>query len=73
MKNVRSTQPRISMNFCTEFSKTHVFPCVSLTAHVVFASVDKISRIGKGAYQGRKNRDYGKVWWRNMYQNWDEE
>ena len=28
MKNVRSSQPRISMNFCTEFSKAQVFPCV---------------------------------------------
>ena len=27
MKNVRSSQPRISMNFCTEFSKAQVFPC----------------------------------------------
>ena len=43
--------------------------------HVVYASVDEISRISKGACQRRKNRniDYGKVWWRNVYQNWDEE
>ena len=27
-----------------------------LAAHVVHASVDEISRIGKGAYQRRKNR-----------------
>ena len=34
-----------------------------LTVHVVYASVDGFSRIGKGAYQRRKNRkrDYGKV------------
>ena len=24
---VRSSQPCISMNFCTEFSKVEVFPC----------------------------------------------
>ena len=28
MKNVRSSQPCFSMNICTEFSKTQVFPCV---------------------------------------------
>ena len=27
MRNVRSSQPCISMNFCTEFSKAQVFPC----------------------------------------------
>ena len=27
MKNVRSNQPCISMNFCTEFSKAQVLPC----------------------------------------------
>ena len=27
MKNVRSSQPCISMSFCTEFSKAQVFPC----------------------------------------------
>ena len=27
MKNVRSSQPFISTNFCTEFSKAQVFPC----------------------------------------------
>ena len=27
MKNVRSSQSCISMNFCTEFSKAQVFPC----------------------------------------------
>ena len=27
MKKVRSSQPCISMNFCTEFSKAQVFPC----------------------------------------------
>ena len=27
MKNVRSCQPCISMNVCTEFSKAHVLPC----------------------------------------------
>ena len=27
MKNVRSSQPCISMNFCTEFSKAQVLPC----------------------------------------------
>ena len=27
MKKVRSSQPFISMNFCTEFSKTQAFPC----------------------------------------------
>ena len=34
-----------------------------LTVHVVYASVDGFSRIGKGAYQRRKDRkrDYGKV------------
>ena len=26
MKNVRSSQPCTSMNFCTEFSKAKVFP-----------------------------------------------
>ena len=31
MKNVRSSQPCILMNFCTEFSKAQVFPCVSLS------------------------------------------
>ena len=28
MKNVRSNQPYISTNFCTEFSKAQDFPCV---------------------------------------------
>ena len=28
MKNVRSSQPSNSMNFCTEFSKAQVFPGV---------------------------------------------
>ena len=39
--------------------------------HVVYASADEISRIGKGAYQNRKNRnrDYEKMWWRNVYLN----
>ena len=34
-----------------------------------------MSRIGKSPYQRRKerNRDYGKVWWRNVYQNLDKE
>ena len=27
MKNVRSNQPCISMNFCTELIKAQVFPC----------------------------------------------
>ena len=27
MKNVRNSQPGVSMNFCTEFSKAQVFPC----------------------------------------------
>ena len=27
IKNVTSSQPCISMNFCTEFSKGQVFPC----------------------------------------------
>ena len=27
MKNVRSSQPGVSVNFCTEFSKAQVFPC----------------------------------------------
>ena len=27
MKNVRSSQPYISLNFCTEFSKAQVSPC----------------------------------------------
>ena len=46
-----------------------------LAAHVVYASVDKISRISKGALQRRKNRskEFGKVWWRNVNQNWVEE
>ena len=28
MKNVRSSQPCISINFCTEFSKAQNFPCI---------------------------------------------
>ena len=46
-----------------------------LEAHVDYASVDEISRIVKGTYQRTKNRnkDYGKAWWNNVYQNWDEE
>ena len=28
MKSVRSSQPYNLMNFCTEFSKVKVFPCV---------------------------------------------
>ena len=28
VKNIRSDRPCISMNFCTEFSKAQVFPCV---------------------------------------------
>ena len=28
MKNFRSSQPCISMNFCTEFSKAQVFPVI---------------------------------------------
>ena len=28
MKHVRSSQPYISMNICTEFGKTQVFPFV---------------------------------------------
>ena len=27
IKNVRPSQPCISMNFCTKFSKAHVLPC----------------------------------------------
>ena len=27
MKNVRSSKPCISMNFCAEFSKAKIFPC----------------------------------------------
>ena len=27
MKNVKSSQPCISMNFCTEFGKPQVIPC----------------------------------------------
>ena len=27
MKNIRSSQPCTSMNFCTEFSKAQVLPC----------------------------------------------
>ena len=30
MKNVRCSQPCISMNFCTEFSKAQVLPYVSI-------------------------------------------
>ena len=32
MKNVRSSQPFISMNFCTEFSKAGVFPGSTVNA-----------------------------------------
>ena len=28
IKKVRNSQPYISMNFCTEFSKAQAFPCV---------------------------------------------
>ena len=43
--------------------------------HVVYASVDEISVISKDAYQRRTNSngDHGNVWWRVVYQNWDEE
>ena len=46
-----------------------------LAVHVVYASADEISRTGKGAYQKRKNRnrDYEKMWWRNVYLNLDED
>ena len=33
MKNVKSSQPCISMNFCTELSKTQVLPC-TIVKHI---------------------------------------
>ena len=39
MKNVRSGQPCISINFCTEFSKAQVFPVSIVKSLILFINI----------------------------------